>query len=56
MIFLHFYTILRIIRQQKPDIINASTPKAGLLGMLASYVARVPKRIYQLRGPPARNL
>ena len=39
-----------LIRKLKPAIVNASTPKAGLLGMLASWLALVPVRIYLLRG------
>jgi len=40
----------RSLRSLAPDIVNASTPKAGLLGMMASRALRVPQRVYLLRG------
>jgi glycosyltransferase involved in cell wall biosynthesis len=42
--------LTREVRRLQPDIVNASTAKAGLLGMIAAVVARVPIRIYLLRG------
>ena len=41
---------IRHIRQVKPTIVVIGTPKAALLGMFASWVCRVPIRVYQLRG------
>lgn len=34
----------------KPQIIHCNTPKASLLGLIAGFVTRVPKRIYYLHG------
>ncbi len=36
----------------KPDIVYSFTPKAGLLGMVASFFARVPKRVHNIVGMP----
>ncbi|MCP4202444.1 MAG: glycosyltransferase family 4 protein [bacterium] len=47
---LSLFALLRLLRRLRPDIVSASTPKAGLLGMLASALAGVPHRIRTIRG------
>ncbi len=47
---LTLYRLWRYFNVTKPHIVNASTPKAGLLGMLAAFLCGVPVRIYILRG------
>ncbi|MBN1787191.1 MAG: glycosyltransferase family 4 protein [Sedimentisphaerales bacterium] len=46
-------TILRLwryLRGQKSDIIHAHTPKGGYIGMIASWLAFVPNRVYTVHG------
>jgi glycosyltransferase involved in cell wall biosynthesis len=38
------------IRRIKPDIVHLSTPKAALLGSIAAWAARVPTRLFFIRG------
>ncbi|HEY2760379.1 MAG TPA: glycosyltransferase family 4 protein [Pirellulales bacterium] len=44
------WRLWRLMRCQRPDIVVAGTAKAGLVGMLAAWLARVSVRIYLLRG------
>jgi glycosyltransferase involved in cell wall biosynthesis len=42
--------LTRLLLRDKPWIVSASTPKAGLLGLIAATIARIPVRIYTVRG------
>lgn len=42
--------LVRTLRQVRPDVLHAHTPKAGLLATIAGRLARVPVCIYQIHG------
>lgn len=44
--------LARTIRRLRPDIVHSHTPKGGLLGMMAAFLARAPVRVYHMRGLP----
>jgi glycosyltransferase involved in cell wall biosynthesis len=44
--------MVRILCKIKPTIINASTPKGGMLAIFAARLTRIPVVIYTLRGLP----
>lgn len=42
--------MLRVLREVRPAVFVYATPKAGLLGAIAAWVARTPRRIYEQWG------
>ncbi len=46
------WKLYRVIKKEKPLIVHTHTPKAGTLGMLAAWVARVPHRLHTVAGMP----
>jgi glycosyltransferase involved in cell wall biosynthesis len=40
------------LKKEKPQIVHTHTPKAGIVGMLASYLAKVPNRLHTVAGLP----
>ena len=44
------FRLWRVLHRLKPDLVEFSTPKAGLLGVIAARLCRVSVRIYLLRG------
>jgi glycosyltransferase involved in cell wall biosynthesis len=48
--FCALFRLSRLLLREYPDIVHSYSPKAGLLGMLASKIARVNKRIHTFTG------
>ena len=46
------FNLYRFLIREKPDIVHTHTPKAGVVGMLASFLARVPVRLHTVAGLP----
>ena len=44
--------LIRFFREEKPHIVHSHTPKAGIIGMLAAYITRVPIRMHTVAGLP----
>ena len=41
---------IRVLREVRPELVFAGTPKAGLIAMISARVCRVPRRVYFLQG------
>lgn len=46
------WKMYRFLRKESPEIIHTHTPKAGLVGMLAGFLAGVPVRAHTVAGLP----
>jgi glycosyltransferase involved in cell wall biosynthesis len=44
--------LVRFFRKEQPHFVHSHTPKAGIIGMLAAYIARVPVRMHTVAGMP----
>lgn len=45
-------SLICILKKEKPLIVHTHTPKAGILGMLAAWIMRVPIRLHTVAGLP----
>ncbi len=46
------YKLYKILKKEKPFLVHTHTPKAGIIGMLASKLARIPNRLHTVAGMP----
>lgn len=44
------WQLIRVFRKERPYMVHSMTPKAGLLCMLAAWIARVPRRVHTFTG------
>lgn len=44
--------LIQLLIKEKPAIVHTHTPKAGLLGMMAAWITRVPVRMHTVAGMP----
>ena len=40
----------KVMRRERPDMVHSITPKAGLICMVAAWLARVPRRVHTFTG------
>lgn len=50
--FISFVKMYRLLRAEQPTIVHTHTPKAGIVGMMAAYFAKVPHRLHTVAGLP----
>jgi glycosyltransferase involved in cell wall biosynthesis len=46
------WELYKLFKKENPYIVHTHTPKAGIVGMLASYLAGVPIRLHTVAGMP----
>lgn len=47
---LSLWRVYRVLRNEKPAMVHSMTPKAGMICMVASWIARVPIRVHTFTG------
>ncbi|MFK5981652.1 MAG: glycosyltransferase family 4 protein [Flavobacteriaceae bacterium] len=46
------WNLYKFLKKEKPQIVHTHTPKAGMVGMIAAYLAKVPNRLHTVAGLP----
>ncbi len=44
--------LYKFLKKEKPSMVHTHTPKAGIVGMMAAFFARVPLRLHTVAGLP----
>jgi len=50
--FISLIKMIFLLLKEKPNIVHTHTPKAGIVGMIASWITRVPNRLHTVAGLP----
>lgn len=50
--FISLVKMVILLLKEKPDIVHTHTPKAGIVGMVSSWICRVPHRLHTVAGLP----
>ena len=48
--FISLVKLIKVLREEKPDMVHSMTPKAGLLCMMAAWWTKVPLRVHTFTG------
>lgn len=46
------FKLYQFLKKEKPEIVHSHTPKAGIVGMMAAFLAGVPHRFHTVAGLP----
>jgi len=49
---LSLINMIFLLLKEKPEIVHTHTPKAGIVGMVAAWITRVPHRLHTVAGLP----
>lgn len=44
------WTMIQVLREERPYMVHSMTPKAGLICMFAAWITRVPRRVHTFTG------
>lgn len=44
------WTMIQVLREERPYMVHSMTPKAGLICMCAAWITRVPRRVHTFTG------